>query len=897
MAFRFAARRLALTRPAVPARAFHSTPAAFVKVGDAVPEVDLVENSPGNKVNLAEEFGKVTNGLIIGVPAAFSPACSASHIPSYINHPKLKEAGPVFVVSVNDPFVMKAWGDQLDPAAQTGIRFLGDPSGEFTRAFDVDFDSKAIFGNDRSKRYTLVIENGKVKEAHVEPDNIGTAVSLADKTTALALYLAAFYTAGNRARSLLPPTALTDSARPRQPALSLHNLRQRVPLYNLLSSSWPLYLFVTSALGHHSLQLTNLPSTHQVTPAPRPAPITGILSPLVGSDPRRPSPSSVSHPPIHFNPVSAPSETLPSPPSAVGTIPPTTRKRKAAEATISSNNQDTATKKRIASAAGQDAPPTPVTTASNGMDSEEDFMSAPSSDDEIMQDDSGEDMSGPDDFDEDDFEDEPEDLGMIKDSDSKKKVAYDISFKVYEPKDIQRQQDDMIDEVNMILNIRKEDVAILLRHFRWNKERLIEDYMDAPNKVLEAAGLGSNVAGPPKLEAIPGFMCDICCEDEEGLQTFSLKCGHRYCVDCYRQYLTQKIREEGEAARIQCPAEGCGRIIDSKSLDLLVAADLNSRYHELLNRTYVEDKEILKWCPAPDCPNAVECAIKKKDLDRIVPTVACGCGHRFCFGCILTDHQPAPCELVKRWLKKCADDSETANWISANTKECPKCNSTIEKNGGCNHMTCRKCKHEFCWMCMGLWSEHGTSWYNCNRFEEKSGTDARDAQAKSRISLERYLHYYNRYANHEQSAKLDKDIYHKTEKKMVQLQTASGMSWIEVQYLNQASQTLQTCRQTLKWTYAFAFYLARNNLTEIFEDNQKDLEMAVEALSEMFEKPVQELCDKKLKVDIMDKTSYCKKRRIILLEDTADNLANGRWTFNVDLHGPSPVGATSSRRQ
>ncbi|CCF40803.1 Y73F8A.34b [Colletotrichum higginsianum] len=72
--------------------------------------------------------------------------------------------------------------------------------------------------------------------------------------------------------------------------------------------------------------------------------------------------------------------------------------------------------------------------------------------------------------------------------------------------------------------------------------------------------------------------------------------------------------------------------------------------------------------------------------------------------------------------------------------------------------------------------------------------------------------------------------------------------------------------------------------------------MAVEALSEMFEKPVTELCDKKLKVDIMDKTSYCKKRRIILLEDTADNLANGRWTFNVDIHGPSPAAATSSRR-
>jgi ariadne-1 len=174
---------------------------------------------------------------------------------------------------------------------------------------------------------------------------------------------------------------------------------------------------------------------------------------------------------------------------------------------------------------------------------------------------------------------------------------------------------------------------------------------------------------------------------------------------------------------------------------------------------------------------------------------------------------------------------------------------------------------------MGVWSEHGTSWYNCNRFEEKSGSDARDAQAKSRQSLERYLHYYNRYANHEHSAKLDKDIYVKTEKKMMQLQKQASMSWIEVQFLEKASQALQKCRQTLKWTYAFAFYLDRNNLTEIFEDNQKDLEMAVENLSEMFERPIDQLAS--LKVEMMDKTSYCSKRRVILLNDTAENLKRG----------------------
>lgn len=120
----FAARRLATQLPRT--RAFHASAPAFVKKGDAIPNLDLVENSPGNKVNLAKEIkGK---GVIIGTPAAFStwlptkashqtiseetqltislgPACSSTHVPGYINHPKLREAGQVFVISVNDPFV------------------------------------------------------------------------------------------------------------------------------------------------------------------------------------------------------------------------------------------------------------------------------------------------------------------------------------------------------------------------------------------------------------------------------------------------------------------------------------------------------------------------------------------------------------------------------------------------------------------------------------------------------------------------------------------------------------------------------------------------------------------------------------------------------------------------
>jgi ariadne-1 len=58
---------------------------------------------------------------------------------------------------------------------------------------------------------------------------------------------------------------------------------------------------------------------------------------------------------------------------------------------------------------------------------------------------------------------------------------------------------------------------------------------------------------------------------------------------------------------------------------------------------------------------------------------------------------------------KCKNESKTANWILANTKPCPKCSSRIEKNQGCNHMTCQKCKYEFCWICMGDWTVHGAN--------------------------------------------------------------------------------------------------------------------------------------------------------------------------------------------
>jgi len=100
------ARRALLPITAPRISPFHTTRAALINPGDPLPDTDaLMESTPGQRVNLAEEAQKVNSMLLIGVPAAFSPACSATHVPGYINHPRAHEFEMIGVVSVNDVFV------------------------------------------------------------------------------------------------------------------------------------------------------------------------------------------------------------------------------------------------------------------------------------------------------------------------------------------------------------------------------------------------------------------------------------------------------------------------------------------------------------------------------------------------------------------------------------------------------------------------------------------------------------------------------------------------------------------------------------------------------------------------------------------------------------------------
>ncbi|KAG0017119.1 hypothetical protein BGZ80_008604 [Entomortierella chlamydospora] len=339
-----------------------------------------------------------------------------------------------------------------------------------------------------------------------------------------------------------------------------------------------------------------------------------------------------------------------------------------------------------------------------------------------------------------DYDIEYEQTEDVEYSEPQQKKAYEVEFKSLLLSDILAAQSSAASHVAGILGVTVSQASKLLRSHKWNKEQLIEKYMDTPQEILNQAGvvLGETQAS---LQIRPkGFVCLICFDDDSAGSALGLRCGHVFCQPCYEQYLTQKIAEEGECRAIFCPESGCAVPVDDQVISSVVGASIM-----------------------------------------------------------------------------------------------------------------------------------------------QNSTDARDQQAKSRASLERYLHYYNRFANHEQSARLDQNLYLKTEKKMEEMQRTTDLSWIEVQFLKNAVDVLTSCRMTLRWTYAFAFYLVKDNMTELFEDNQRDLEVAVEALSELLEKPIEKEKIAELRQQVLDKTVYVGVRREVVLDDTAKGLVDGRWVFHTQI--------------
>lgn len=203
------------------------------------------------------------------------------------------------------------------------------------------------------------------------------------------------------------------------------------------------------------------------------------------------------------------------------------------------------------------------------------------------------------------------------------------------------------------------------------------------------------------------FVCPVCwCQVAKFIEI--PKCFHRFCEDCIFLYLKNIICTQAiNLDDIKCPEEKCLNCFCSDFTEMIIEREetLLEKYRKFMKRSKMLRNPNIRECIRPNC----EEYITKRFLTS---KMKCKCGQVICFKCGYEWHG----------FRKCVDFSEEKFFNyqrKKNLKKCPMCRINIEKNEGCNHMTCLKCKYEFCWICNEEWNK--TTGYcpnGCLKFPE-----------------------------------------------------------------------------------------------------------------------------------------------------------------------------------
>ncbi len=141
-----------------------------IKVGDKLPSISLkYMNKDGMQTATTEDLFKGKKAVLFGLPGAFTPTCSAKHLPGFVTHSdELKKKGieVIACLSVNDAFVMDAWGKSQNAGEK--VLMLADGNGDFAKATGLTMDGTGYGMGLRTSRWAMVLEDGKVKSLNVE---------------------------------------------------------------------------------------------------------------------------------------------------------------------------------------------------------------------------------------------------------------------------------------------------------------------------------------------------------------------------------------------------------------------------------------------------------------------------------------------------------------------------------------------------------------------------------------------------------------------------------------------------------------------------------------------------------------------------------------------------------
>ncbi|XP_067868411.1 ankyrin repeat and IBR domain-containing protein 1 isoform X4 [Heterodontus francisci] len=451
------------------------------------------------------------------------------------------------------------------------------------------------------------------------------------------------------------------------------------------------------------------------------------------------------------------------------------------------------------------------------------------------------------------------------------------------PQDLRKLKDMLIVETADMLQAPLFTAEALLRAHDWDREKLLEAWMLNPEDCCQRSGIQmpipppsgynawdtlpsprtprttrSSVTSPDDISLSPtdedALVCGICmCNISVFEDPVDVPCGHEFCRGCWEGFLNIKI-QEGEAHNIICPAFDCFQLVPVDIIENLVSREMDKRYLQFDIKAFVENNPVIRWCPTPGCERAVRltCQRSGSTMDQLsfpllsAPAVDCGKGHLFCWECLGEAHEPCDCQTWKNWLQKITEmkpeelagvneafeDAANCLWLLSNSKPCANCKSPIQKNEGCNHMQCAKCKYDFCWICLEEWKKHSSStggYYRCTRYEviqqveEQSKEMTAEAEKKHKKfqELDRFMHYYTRFKNHEHSYKLEQRLLKTAKEKMEQLSRAlkgvEGGS-PDTTFIEEAVLELLKTRRILKCSYPYGFFLEpKSTKKEIFE--------------------------------------------------------------------------------
>jgi ariadne-1 len=405
--------------------------------------------------------------------------------------------------------------------------------------------------------------------------------------------------------------------------------------------------------------------------------------------------------------------------------------------------------------------------------------------------------------------------------------------------DVRARQEADTARVAEVLSIPPGFAAVLLRHFKWRVGRVQEEWFADERRVRGAAGLPPGQLVPAARGLRPR-VCAICFDEQPAGQTASAGCSHYYCNGCWRGYVRAAVGDGPRCLSLRCPDPRCSAPVVRELVDEVLAADDVGRYARFWLRSYVEESGgRVRWCGGPGCARALE----SSGGGDAAADVFCVCGYGVCWACGEEAHRPVSCATVRAWLlKNSSDSAETANWVMAHTKPCPRCGRPIEKNQGCNHMRCSPpCGHRFCWLC--LQPAGGENHYACNDLRPHppaetgvagAGAEEKEARRLARASLERYLYHYERWVSNRAALEsVARDTATLERGELEWMARAADVPATELGFVAEAYRQVAEGRRILRWAHAYGYFLdPERDVTKrgLFDDLQNQANRWLECL-------------------------------------------------------------------